>query len=82
LPLAHFDRPHMKITAVLVLTLLTGCASDGWRYMAPAKGTYSVTVDGARNNPAGANGYITGPSKTVVHEYRYGQPTGRTLEQR
>jgi len=72
----------MKTAVILVTALVTGCSSTGWQYMAPAKGTYSVTVDGARNNPAGSNGYITSPSKTVVHEYRYGQPTGRTLEQR
>ena len=72
----------MKTALILVTLLLTGCASDGWRYMAPPKGTYSLSVDGAKRNPAGSNGYITSPSKTVVHEYRYGQPTGRTLEQR
>lgn len=72
----------MRLMAVLVLASLTGCASDGWRYMAPPKGTYSLSVDGARNNPQGANGYITDARKNTYHEYRYAQPTGRTLEQR
>ncbi len=73
----------MKLTLILVTALLTGCASDGWRYMAPPKGTYSLSVDGARNNPAGANEYLTPGARTVkTHEYRYGQPTGRTFETR
>lgn len=72
----------MKLTLILVTALLTGCASDGWRYMAPPKGTYSLSVDGAGNNPPGANGYITDARKPTYHEYRYGQPTGRTFEAR
>lgn len=73
----------MRLMAVLVLVSLTGCASDGWRYMAPPKGTYSYSVEGARNNPPGANAYLTpGNRGTVYHEYRYGQPTGRTFESR
>ena len=73
----------MKFTLVLAVITLTGCASDGWRYMAPAKGTYSLSVDGARNNPAGANAYLTpGKGTVTTHEYRYGQPTGRTFETR
>jgi len=73
----------MKLALVLAVITLTGCASDGWRYMSPPKGTYSVSVDGARNNPQGANGYLTPGNRTVVtHEYRYGQPTGRTFETR
>ena len=73
----------MKTHTLLALTLLlTGCASDGWQYMAPPKGTYSLSVDGARNNPPGPNGYITSPNRAVVHEYRYGHPTGRTFETR
>ena len=46
---------RMRIVVIAVALGLTGCASDGWRYMAPPKGTYSLSVDGARNNPAGAN---------------------------
>ena len=73
----------MKIVIIAVALGLTGCASDGWRYMAPAKGTYSLSVDGARMNPAGANAYLT-PGRTTVttHEYRYGVPTGRTFDSR
>lgn len=73
----------MKLVLVLAVLALTGCASDGWRYMAPPKGTYSLSVDGARNNPAGANSYLTPGTRTVMtHEYRYGTPTGRTFESR
>ena len=74
----------MKTHTLLALTLLlTGCASDGWRYMAPPKGTYSLSVDGAKNNPAGANAYLTpGKGTVITHEYRYGTPTGRTFETR
>jgi hypothetical protein len=68
---------------LLVAVAMTGCASDGWRYMAPAKGTYSLSVDGARMNPVGANEYLTPGARTMTtHEYRYGQPTGRTFETR
>lgn len=72
----------MKLVLITVLVTLTGCASDGWRYMAPPKNTYSVSVDGARNNPPGANGYITNANKPTYHEYRYGHPTGRTIDAR
>lgn len=72
----------MRLIILAVALGLTGCASDGWQYMAPPKNTYSVSVDGARNNPAGANGYITNANKPTYHEYRWGHPTGRTLEQR
>ena len=73
----------MKIVLIAVTVALTGCASDGWRYMSPPKGTYSLSVDGARMNPAGANAYLTPGTRTVTtHEYRYGVPTGRTFESR
>jgi hypothetical protein len=73
----------MKSHLLIVIALsVTGCASDGWQYMAPAKGTYSLSVDGAKRNPAGPNASITNSNRQVYHEYRYGQPTGRTLEQR
>jgi len=73
----------MKLTLILVTALLTGCASDGWRYMAPPPGTYSLSVDGARNNPAGGNSYLTpGKGTVTTHEYRYGHPTGRSFETR
>ena len=73
----------MRILVIAITVALTGCASDGWRYMAPAKGTYSLSVDGARMNPAGANAYLTPGTRTVTtHEYRYGHPTGRTFESR
>jgi hypothetical protein len=73
----------MRSLVLVVAVVLTGCASDGWRYMAPPKGTYSLSVDGAKNNPAGANGYLTPGARTITtHEYRYGQPTGRTFDTR
>jgi hypothetical protein len=73
----------MRSLVLVVAVAVTGCASDGWRYMAPAKGTYSLSVDGAKNNPAGGNSYLTpGTRTTTTHEYRYGQPTGRTFESR
>lgn len=73
----------MKIVIIAVALGLTGCASDGWRYMAPPKGTYSLSVDGAKNNPAGGNVFLTPGARTVTtHEYRYGVPTGRTFESR
>jgi hypothetical protein len=73
----------MKLVLVLAVITLTGCASEGWQYMAPPKGTYSLSVDGAKNNPPGANGYLTPGNRTVTtHEYRYGSPTGRTFESR
>jgi hypothetical protein len=73
----------MKSLILVVAFAVTGCASDGWRYMAPPPGTYSLSVDGAKNNPAGGNSYLTpGTRTTTTHEYRYGQPTGRTFDTR
>ena len=73
----------MRILVIAITVALTGCASDGWRYMAPPKGTYSLSVDGARMNPAGNAAFLTPGARTVTtHEYRYGVPTGRTFETR
>ena len=73
----------MRSLILVVAVAVTGCASDGWRYMAPPKGTYSLSVDGARNNPAGNAAFLTPGARTVMtHELRYGVPTGRTFESR
>lgn len=71
----------MKTAVILITLALSGCASEGWRYMSPPKGTYAYSVEGARNNPQGSNPYLTPGNRTVTtHEYRFGQPTGRTYE--
>lgn len=71
----------MKYCVLIIAVLLTGCASEGWRYMSPPKGTYASSVEGAGRNPQGSNPYLTPGNRTVTtYEYRYAQPTGRTYE--
>lgn len=70
----------MKLVITALAVLLTGCASDGWRYMAPPKGTYSMHRPDLNKGDTGSYGFRDRPP--TYYEYQGITPTGRRLEGR